>query len=136
MKRRCAICWNPTPRDKDNWKLGTNDTTWICKKCKNKKANRYWKASPTDEVGVDNVEACDSGDTLPADGKPGKFETAAAVEIMKLYCMDVGGSPTIAEMTGTNVSFVKETIAYWLENHADIVLSLRRVFIGKVIIPV
>jgi hypothetical protein len=66
------------------------------------------------------------------DSKPGKYETSTAIDIMKLYCLDVGSLRVIARMSGTDLKYVRKTIKYWEENHSYTVGELRRFFMHRV----
>lgn len=130
--KKCAVCWNPEPKNPKNWKRGTNETTWICKPCRAKKANRYWRMTPMDEFGVDDLELFQALEELPTESGPGRFENATAIEVMKLYCMDVGTVERISSMVGVNRSWAFKVIAHWRDNHGQLVERLREWFAGRI----
>ena len=124
MYWQCAIC--------SDGKRGNNRTTRICDACKKEPENRGWRASPSDEFGVEDCDAVDVGDSVSVDSGPNRYETGAAIEVMKLYCLDVGGMRVIAEMAGVSLSWAYEVVAHWQDEYGHTIGELRALFVDQV----
>lgn len=124
MPRRCAVCW----LDKSTGRRGTNETTWICPSCRKRPGNRDWRSSPIDEYGVTDVDLFAAMEALPIDAGPGRYETAAAIEVVKLYVWDVGTMAVIADMAGVSKSWAYEVVQHWNDHHGSTVRELREFF--------
>src|SRR6185312_5253911 len=100
----CAIC------------DGTNETTWICEKCKLSKYNRDWVGS-VNEVVTDDEETFSTKAGPSWDADPGKFENALSIEVMRQYCLGVGNATEIAALVGITPRMARYIIEYWLDNY-------------------
>jgi hypothetical protein len=124
---RCAIC-------ADNFR-GNNESTWSCIDCRYDDENNRWEITPSDEVGDDAAVRDAVSNRAPSESPPGKYETGIAVDVMRLYCLDVGSTRVIARLAGCSQPFVLKTIAYWRDNYGYSVDALRELFINRVYIP-
>lgn len=81
-----------------------------------------------DELGVSDIELMSSSHPTDIETTTGKFETAAAIEVMRLYCLDVGGIADVALLAGVSKSWAYEVVQYWTDNYGDTVQRLRGLF--------
>lgn len=134
MSKPCAICWQ------------TNETTWICERCRRSPANRDWVVTPPWEVyGVLTVDGeidptqieylkrlaedpIDQSD-VEFESSAGPFETPLCIEIMRQWCLGESRR-AIAAATGAGRGHVDRTITYWRAERGEFLKRLLELLHG------
>lgn len=122
--RGCATCWNP---DDHPWKTGDPDSNWLCRSCRSREPNWYWRCASRRELADDPVtlEFHPTESRMEWPYQAGPFETESCIQIMRGYCLGES-TRAIAARLEIQRSFVLKTIRYWRDNRGFFVETLRQ----------